>query len=86
MAASQVVQWPGLCFLANMLFCAGITACKAFISELCFVLVDLYLFCAALVWLLQDFSESLGSCHHAQRLTVVRGLEGLVSPGRTEFP
>lgn len=30
----EVVQWPGLCFLENMLLCPGITVCKAFVSKL----------------------------------------------------
>lgn len=30
---SKVVQWPGLCFLENMLLCPGITVCKAFVSK-----------------------------------------------------
>lgn len=35
---SELVLWPGLCFLANMLFCPGMIMHEAFVSELGFVL------------------------------------------------
>lgn len=58
MASREVVQWPGLCFLANTLSCTGTAVCKAFVSKLGIVLY--WCLCrTTLLWLFHDLAQAL---------------------------
>lgn len=83
-----VVRRPGLCFLAGMLLCPGITVCEAFVSKLGVCSSDV---CFTQRW--RDLSaiiprlalESLGSVTAAVFHESVRVARGVWQPQRAEL-
>lgn len=85
----KVVQWPGLCFLENMLLCPGITVCKAFVSKLG-IMLFWCLFRTTLVWLFRGFPQIWFlrvwrvRCHGQCLTKMFRWPEELANPRREE--
>ena len=96
MASREVVQWPGLCFLANTLFCTGIAVCKAIVSKLGVVLYWC-LCCTTPLWLFRDLAQkwflrvwgAVATCSVSLSVQVARRArqpwEERGGPGSTEY-
>lgn len=88
-AFSEVVQWPGLCFLANMLLCPEILCARKLGNVLFWCLCH-----TTLMWLLYAFSQIwflrvLGGCGAVTTCSISRysgGQKSLSAPGEQNSP
>lgn len=90
-AFSEVVQWPGLCFLANMLLLSRNYCVQGihFKTRHCALLMFVWHNTGVtFMWFSSDLvSESLGGCHHVQCLTECSsGRKSLSAPGEQNSP